>query len=178
MIDALMFFEHRPLRLKDAARRIGYQGGRRLSIVRDFQTLEKVMDIVQEAVQRWEPVQDLPLAACQVWRLKSDNYFELAVEGDFFVGTSERTLKINFHGVLAISAYDDMLGVTHVSASSSIPLIGSGRQASYRWPLLRVENSHWLRSIPGPTDDCSHFLLLSLECTVEVIAREAIAAWI
>ncbi|MES0030167.1 hypothetical protein [Mesorhizobium sp. M0040] len=66
-----------------------------MSIVRDFQTLEKVMDIVQEAVQRWEPVEDLPLAACQVWRLKSDNYFELAVEGDFFVGASERTLKIN-----------------------------------------------------------------------------------
>ncbi|TIQ29916.1 hypothetical protein [Mesorhizobium sp.] len=136
------------------------------------------MNIVQEAVRRWEPVEDLPLAACQVWRLQSDSYFELAVEGDFFVGASERTLKVNFHGVLALSAHDDMSGVTHVSASSSIPLIGSGRQASYRWPLLQVENSHWLQSIPGPKDDCSHFLLLSLECTVEVIAREATAAWI
>ncbi|RWF56602.1 MAG: hypothetical protein EOS50_09900 [Mesorhizobium sp.] len=90
------------------------------------------MNVAQEAVQRWEPVEDLPLAACQVWRLRSDGYFELTVEGDFFVGRSERTLKIDFHGVVALSAHDDMLGVAHVGASSSIPLIGSGRQASYR----------------------------------------------
>ena len=136
------------------------------------------MSGVEETVQRWKPVEDLPLAACQVWRLRSDNYFELTVEGDFFVETSERTLKIDFHGVLALSAHDDMLGLAHIRAGSSIPLIGSGSQASYRWPVLRVENSHWLRSIPGSTEDCSHFLLLSLECTVEVIAREAIVAWI
>ncbi|TIX01207.1 MAG: hypothetical protein E5V59_05380 [Mesorhizobium sp.] len=132
----------------------------------------------QETVQRWEPVEDLPQAACQVWRLRSDNQFELTVEGNFFIGTSERTLKIDFHRVLAISAHDDMLGLAHVRDGGSIPLIDPGTQVTYRWPILRVENSHWLRSIPGPTDDCSHFLLLSLECTVEVIAREAIAAWI
>jgi hypothetical protein len=132
----------------------------------------------RETVQRWEPVEDLPQAACQVWRLRSDNYFELTVEGDFFVGTAERTLKIDFHGVLVLSAHDDMLGLVHVRDGDSIPLIGSGSQVTYRWPILRVENSHWLRSIPGPTDDCSHFLLLSLECTIEVIAREAIASWI
>ena len=130
----------------------------------------------RETVQRWEPVEDLPQAACQVWRLRSDNNFELAVEGDF--GTSERTLKIDFQGVIALAAHDDMLGLTKIRAGTSIPLIGSGRQASYRWPVLRVENSHWLLSILGPTNDCSHFLLLSLECTVEVIAREATAAWI
>ncbi|MER9267294.1 hypothetical protein NKI63_22480 [Mesorhizobium sp. M0410] len=76
MINALMFLSTVRCASMDAAPRIGYQwrqavrkrlrGGRRLSIVRDFQTLEKVMDIVQEAVQRWEPVEDLPLAACQV----------------------------------------------------------------------------------------------------------------
>ena len=121
---------------------------------------------------------DLPLAACQVWRLRSDNYFELAVEGDFFVGTSKRTLRIDFHYVSVLSAHDDMMGLIHVHDSDSIPLIDSGAQITYRWPVLRVENSRWLRSIPGSTDDCSHFLLLSLECTIEVIAREATAAWI
>jgi len=132
----------------------------------------------QETVQRWEPLDDLPMTACQVWSLQSDNFFELTVEGDFFVGTSERTLKIDFHGVLALSANDDMRGLANIRADSSVPLIGSGSQASYRWPILRVENSHWLRSMPGPADDCSHFLLLSLECTVEVIASEAIVGWI
>lgn len=132
----------------------------------------------QETVQRWEPLEDLPLVPCQVWRLRSDNYFELTVEGDFFDGTTIRTLKIEFHGVLDLSAHDDMLGLVHVGDRDSIPLIGSGAQASFRWPILRVENSRWLRSIPGATDHCSHFLLLSLECTVEVIAREALVVWI
>ncbi|OJX82405.1 MAG: hypothetical protein BGO93_24760 [Mesorhizobium sp. 65-26] len=140
--------------------------------------MEKAMTSDQETVRRWEPLADLPLVACQVWRLRSDNYFELTVEGDFFAGSSIRTLRIDFHGVMVLSAHDDMLGMAHVRDGASIPLIGSGSQTSYRWPILRVENSHWLRTIPGPTDDCSHFLLLSLECTVEVIAREAIAAWV
>jgi len=140
--------------------------------------MEMAMTDDQETVQRWEPVEDLPQAACQVWRLRSDNSFELTVEGDFFVGPSNRTLKIDFQGVLALAAHDDMLGLTKIRAGTSIPLIGSGSQASYRWPILQVENSHWLRSILGPANDCSHFMLLSLECTVEVIAQEATAAWI
>ncbi|ESW89760.1 hypothetical protein X770_13400 [Mesorhizobium sp. LSJC269B00] len=148
----------------------------RLSTMRGFHSTEKAMTDDRETAHRWEPVGDLPLAACQVWRLKSDNNFELTVEGDF--GTSERTLKIDFQGVVALAAHDDMLGLTKIRADTSIPLIGSGRQASYRWPILRVENSHWLRSTLGPTEDCTHFLLLSLECTVEVIAREATPSWI
>lgn len=144
----------------------------------DSPQLEKSMTDEQETVQRWEPLEDLPLAPCQVWRLKSDNWFELTVEGDFLAGTGERTLKIEFHGVLALSAHDDMLGMVHVRDSHSIPVIDPDAPITYRWPILRVENSHWLRSIPGATDDCSHFLLLSLECTVEVIAREAMVVWI
>ena len=135
------------------------------------------MNDIEETIQRWEPMEDLPLVPCQVWRLRSDSYFELIVEGDFLVGTAKRTLRIDFHGVEALSAQNDMLGMAHVRDMSTIPLIDPGARISYRWPILRVENSQWLRSIPGPVDDCSHFLLLSLECTVEVVAREAVASW-
>ncbi|MER8915732.1 hypothetical protein NKI32_18090 [Mesorhizobium sp. M0761] len=93
-----------------------------MSTMRGFHSTEKAMTDDRETAHRWEPVGDLPLAACQVWRLKSDNNFELTVEGDF--GTSERTLKIDFQGVVALAAHDDMLGLTKIRADTSIPLIG------------------------------------------------------
>jgi len=71
-----------------------------------------------------------------------------------------------------------MFGMINVVDKSSIPEIGEGITPSYRWPMLKVDESQWLASINGPTDGFHHFILLSLECTIEVIARDAVACWL
>lgn len=130
-----------------------------------------------ESAVRWMPVCDFPCVHCQVWRLRSDDDFEVTVEGDFYVRQTTRTLSIGFSGVLAISAHEDMIGMSMIAKSTVIPTIGEASQAVYRWPALQIENSQWLASIRGPTEKCSHFALFSLTCTVEVIAKHAEASW-
>lgn len=122
------------------------------------------------------PVADLPSVACETWRLRTDSDFVLEIEGDFQIGEITRTLVLNFAPVFALAAHEDMLGKT-MATTSQFPKIGTGPHAIYRFPLSTIANSGWLASISGPVEECSHFLLLSLTCTVEVIAVHHDARW-
>ncbi|TKD31103.1 MAG: hypothetical protein E5W98_28850 [Mesorhizobium sp.] len=131
---------------------------------------------ILETAVKWVPVAELPPVACQTWRLRTDDDFELELEGDFLVGTATRTLALKFCGVFAVAAHEDMGGKSMTSATH-LPTIGTGAQAEYIYPLMKVENSRWLASMPVPIRDFSHYLVVSLTCTVEVIAECAVASW-
>lgn len=128
-----------------------------------------------ETAVRWMPVSDFPCVPCQVWRIRTDDDFGVTVEGDFYVEETTRTLSIGFFKVLAISSHEDMIGMTMIANTTAIPRISEA--PLYRWPAMKIENSQWLASIRGPIEECSHFALLSLTCTVEVIAERATASW-
>lgn len=128
----------------------------------------------REQAVKWLPVDDLPHNPCHVWRVRTDSDFEAVVEG-WFVDDA-RTLQIQFFGLERISATNDMLGMgMSVKDPSAIPMLDD---KAYRWPALRIENSEWLQSNSPLLANCSHFVLLSLDCTVEVIARRASAVWL
>ncbi|WP_379063376.1 hypothetical protein ACHMW4_20640 [Mesorhizobium sp. UC22_110] len=125
----------------------------------------------RERAVKWLPVDDVPHSPCHVWRVRTDNDFEAVVEGRF-VG-DDRTLQIQFAGLERISATNDMLGMgMTVRDTSALPMLDGD---SYRWPTIRIENSEWVGLF---FNDCQHFVLLSLECTVEVVARCASACWL
>ena len=106
--------------------------------------------------------------------MRTDNYFEATVEGEFV--DDDRTLQIQFGHLQSISATNDMLGIgMHLKDRSALPMLGDG---SYRWPTVKVENSEWIQSNGLLFDGCAHFVLFSLECTVEVAARRATARWL
>lgn len=78
-----------------------------------------------------------------------------------------------------MAAHEDLIGISMVAKTTAFPTIGDASQAIYAWPALQIENSQWLASIAtrAPTEKCSHFALLSLTFTVELIAEHADASW-
>lgn len=107
--------------------------------------------------------------------MQSDNEFRLTVEGDFYFGSDLRTLAINFASVHALSAHNDMGGITMVSEETKLPKID--RNTIINWPTLRIRSSRWLAENKVSPDIFFHFVLLSYECTVELIAEELEVNW-
>lgn len=130
-----------------------------------------------EKATRWLPVSDIPDFACQTWRLRTDSDFGLRAEGDFLVSQRTRTLALEFDYALAFAAHEDMGGCS-MFHTDDLPLIENGPQKGYRWPLLRIENSIWLKSLIVVDDATAHYALLSLTCTVEVAAPKVSARWL
>lgn len=122
------------------------------------------------------PLPDIPDLMFETWRIRTGDDFEVVVEGDLLTDHGTRTLVIEFTDVFAVAAHEDLGGKT-MARASEMPTIGKGPAADYRWPLIRIENSSWLASLPVPVRDFSHYLLISFTCSVEVIAEATSVRW-
>lgn len=136
----------------------------------------KLPEPSNETAVKWLPVADIPDLMCETWRIQTGDNFEVIVEGDFLTDDGVRTLVIEFINVFALAAHEDMGGKTMAKVLEQ-PTIGKGAVADYRWPLVRIENSGWLASLPVPVRDFSHYLLTSFTCSVEAIAETTSARW-
>lgn len=135
----------------------------------------------QEAV-RWEPVANIPDTPC------ADFFFESYETGRMrlvlrysWVRGNQADLELEFADVRAIKTFWDGDGDHPIYAGAPTC---SGVHSGYRWPLLEITTSTWLRGGNFATsiaiaelrgeEAWRHYNILTLERSLDILARGSI----
>ena len=137
---------------------------------------------------RWEPAIAIPDSPCADFVLKSyeDGVLKLTLRYSW-VNENNFDLVLTFSEVRAFRTFWDGDGDDRIIDLN--PPRCSGRHSGFIWPLLEIEQSRWLSSGNFATSifiaegtrqlPWHHYRLITLERSVDVLARGAIAGeWV
>ena len=136
----------------------------------------------EERFIKWEPVEGINFPCADI-SFKSRNRDGLIVvlHFSYFKGNPAKDLKLTFKNAISLR-WEEELGVWLIPLPESLPKISKEPWSTWRFPLLKVVNSKLLSQVSeigSMADGCGHFILTSLNDTLEVLANENVTIeWI
>ncbi|HRX41064.1 MAG: hypothetical protein R3C54_08600 [Parvularculaceae bacterium] len=123
---------------------------------------------------------DVQVKAWPVRRIAIKEDGQRSEQGYEVVRDTSRSLLISFEDVSAVQIFDE--GRQPWDQRTGLPTIGIGGDASFCFPVLRVENSRLKESIGPDWDEprrsaMAHWRLISFVNCVDIFAREASGHW-
>lgn len=118
-----------------------------------------------ERVNKWQPIDDLDFPFGSISYSYSHDTLSVSMHG-------VRTLVLNFSGVIAVRFETECPGFDPLP--HPLPMLRE-RQI---FPLLVVEESKWLEQFIGIYEGRSHFILISSDDLVQLLAKpNVLAQW-
>ena len=139
-----------------------------------------------EAYSRWQPVPGVATPCSDIELHVADEATVARLRFSRVKGASPRDLLVRFErGVVGCMSHEEFAHPEQADAQAGeVPCLG-GPWSAYAFPLLRVHASRWLASFSdGQLLDerraaASHYRLVSLDNTVDVLTTGAVAAeWV
>lgn len=130
---------------------------------------------------KWEPVTGIDYPCADI-SFKYDAPFELAVTMNFsrVKGLQPKDLLIKFDGPISFRWEDEVFGLNYLP--EDLPRCSNPEWKGWTFPLLRVENSLWLKRHHDRNsvyEDRVHFALLSMNDLIQVLALPVVEVqWI
>lgn len=130
-----------------------------------------------ESVVKWKPLPDIPETPCgDVLFSGSPEALEVRACYSRIRGNRPRDLLMIFHRISAFAAYEEFADPWH-QEQPAIPRCDSSDWGKYLFPLLEVQHSRWLRSLPshvfgGDPEEYRHFTLGDINGNVHIITDD------
>jgi hypothetical protein len=132
-----------------------------------------------EMHEKWEPIAGIETPAASAVVAEDHQGLRVTLLFSEIVNGRDSDLRLDFGRVPAYSVYEELL---HPWEPADPGPRLSGRWEGYVYPLLLVNDSRWMASLPNlPINDpnCRHYRLLTLDRIVDVLSSKApIVTWV
>jgi hypothetical protein len=137
----------------------------------------------QAHCERWEPVPGIESPCSDIaFSFESNRVLTITMYFHPMVDAPNRDLVMKFKDAIAFKWNEESVGFIHPLPPPG-PTIDISRRSKWTFPTLQVINSSWLAEYldgyPDAAEGRAHFVLLSLDDEVEILASPDVEAeWI
>ena len=127
-----------------------------------------------ERAVKWEPVSGVSAPCIDIsfhWERSGNLRVEM-----FFSESEVQNIELTFRGVISLRWEEEHFGLNPLP--ESLPTIGVGAHQAWTFPILRIENSVWLRAHedrnPIASQSRVHFALVGLNDLLQLLALASV----
>lgn len=122
-----------------------------------------------ERYEKWEPVKGIVTPVASALIAEDHEGLQVTLLFSEIVDGGDSDLSLKFGRVLAYTVYEELL---HPWEFSEAPPTLEWKSQTYTYPLLQIQNSRWIASIPNFSfvyPDATHYRLLTLDQVADVL---------
>jgi len=103
------------------------------------------------------------------WISEQDSKFSILMYFSNLIGGTKYNLELTFDSIVSMKYEEEMPGLIYIP---KIPHCTKKYFTKYRYPIITIENSKWVKKYEKYRDNLTHYVFISMDDIVHVLTEE------